>query len=396
MAGNSQRRGATRKPGSKKGAQIGSGGRNRRALEGRGPTPKAEDRTYHVAGKRKAAAEAEADGSGRDAAPRRGAAPRGSDDRAGRPGAERTGGRGSSERAGGRGAPARTGGRAAPDRGGRPAPDRGGRAARPTSRDQRPASAGRTRTGKTIAEVVAGRNSVVEALRAGIPCNGVWIAHRTDSDERLKEILKVVGERGLPLLEVTKPELDRLTDGVVHQGVAIQVPPYEYADLEGILFQAKRTGKPALVVALDGVTDPRNLGAVLRSAGAFGVHGVVVPERRAAGVTASAWKVSAGAAARVPVARVTNLVRALIELRDAGCTIVGLDGEGTTTIGDLDVSTDPVVLVIGSEGKGLGRLVRETCDVIAAIPIRGEVESLNAGVAAGISLYEVARIRSAR
>jgi len=385
MAGNSQRRGATRKPGSKKGAQVGSGGRNRRALEGRGPTPKAEDRTYHVAAKRKAAAEADA--SGTATAPRRGGSASRSDDRAGRPGAERTGGRGSTERAGGRGAPARTGGRAAPDR--------GGRVARPTSRDQRPASAGRTRTGKTIAEVVAGRNAVVEALRAGIPCNGVWIAHRTDSDERLKEILKVVGERGLPLLEVTKPELDRLTDGVVHQGVAIQVPPYEYADLEGILHQAKRTGKPALVIALDGITDPRNLGAVLRSAGAFGVHGVVVPERRAAGVTASAWKVSAGAAARVPVARVTNLVRALIELRDAGCTIVGLDGDATMPIGDLDVATDPVVLVVGSEGKGLGRLVRQTCDVIAAIPIRSEVESLNAGVAAGISLYEVARIRSA-
>ena len=384
MAGNSQRRGATRKPGSKKGAQAGSGGRNRRALEGKGPTPKAEDRTYHVAARRKAAAEAAADGTA--------GGPRVAGSRNGVDGSARTTG----ARATGRGAADRNGGHGVPDRSGaRGGPDRGGRVARPTSRDQRPASAGRTRTGKTLAEVVAGRNAVVEALRAGIPCGGVWIAHRTDSDERLKEILKVVGERGLPLLEVTKPELDRLTGGVVHQGVAIQVPPYEYADLEGILQQARRTGKPALVVALDGITDPRNLGAVLRSAGAFGVHGVVVPERRAAGVTASAWKVSAGAAARVPVAQVTNLVRALNELRDAGCTIVGLDGEGTTPIGELTLASDPVVLVVGSEGKGLGRLVRQTCDVIAAIPIRSEVESLNAGVAAGISLYEVARIRSA-
>ncbi len=366
MAGNSQRRGATRKPGSKKGATLGSGGRNRRALEGKGPTPKAEDRPYHVAHKRKAEAEREAARGGSS----RAASGRGGEERAGRPGASRATGRGAGERG-------------------------TGRAARPGGRDQRPASAGRTRSGKTLAEVVAGRNPVVEALRAGVPCNGVWLVHRTDSDERLKEILKVVGERGLPLLEVTKPELDRLTDGMVHQGVAIQVPPYEYADLQGILQQARRTGKPPLIVALDGVTDPRNLGAVLRSAGAFGVHGVVVPERRAAGVTASAWKVSAGAAARVPVARVTNLVRALTELRDAGCSIVGLDGAGTMPIGDLALATDPVVLVVGSEGKGLGRLVRQTCDVIAAIPIRSEVESLNAGVAAGISLYEVARIRAA-
>jgi len=143
------------------------------------------------------------------------------------------------------------------------------------------------------------------------------------------------------------------------------------------------------------VTDPRNLGAVLRSAGAFGAHGVVVPQRRAAGVTAAAWKVSAGAAARVPVARVTNLVRALEELRRAGCFVVGLDAGGTTAVGDLHLATDPVVLVVGSEGKGLGRLVRETCDVIASIPIRGQVESLNAGVAAGIALYEVERLRSA-
>ncbi|WP_372593903.1 23S rRNA (guanosine(2251)-2'-O)-methyltransferase RlmB [Actinotalea sp.] len=375
MAGNSQRRGATRKPGSKKGASVGSGGRNRRGLEGKGPTPKAEDRTYHVAHKRKAEAEAGRTATGGP----RVAGSRTADAGTGRPAGPRGTGRGATDRSGGRGAPERS----------------GGRPARQTSREQRPASAGRTRSGKTLAEVVAGRNAVVEALRAGIPCGGVWIAHRTDSDERLKEILKYVGERGLPLLEVTKPELDRLTDGVVHQGVAIQVPPYEYADLEGILHQARRTGKPALIVALDGITDPRNLGAVLRSAGAFGVHGVVVPERRAAGVTASAWKVSAGAAARVPVAQVTNLVRALTELREAGCTIVGLDGEGTMPIGDLSVATEPVVLVVGSEGKGLGRLVRQTCDLIAAIPIRSEVESLNAGVAAGISLYEVSRIRSA-
>ena len=348
MAGNSQRRGATRKAGSKKTATAGTGGKNRRALEGRGPTPKAEDRPYHVAAKRRAQAERaggrpERAGVVRDSAAR---------PATGRPSSGRPGS--GPRAAGGRGPKASTGG----------------------------------------PEIVTGRNSVVEALRAGVPCTGVWVAHRIEADERVREILKVVTDRGLPLLEVTKPELDRLTDGMVHQGVAIQVPPYAYVGLDEILDAADRAGERPLVVALDGVTDPRNLGAVLRSAAAFGAHGVVVPERRAAGVTASAWKVSAGAAARVPVARVTNLVRALIELRDAGCTVVGLDGGGTVAVGELDVATDPVVLVVGSEGKGLGRLVRETCDVVAAIPIR-DVESLNAGVAAGISLYEVARLRDA-
>ncbi len=332
MAGNSQRRGATRKPGSKKGATRGSGGQGRRALEGKGPTPKAEDRPYHVAAKRKAATE-----------------------RGGQPG--RTGrapsGRGSSG---------------------------GGRRGRP----------------RTGAEIVAGRNAVVEALRAGVPCTAVWVAHRIDSDDGVREILRLAADRGLPLMEVTKPELDRLTDGLAHQGVAVQVPPYAYADLHDLVARAERAGQPPLLVALDGVTDPRNLGAVLRSAGAFGAHGLVVPERRAAGVTAAAWKVSAGAAARVPVARVTNLVRALGELRDAGCFVVGLDGAGTTPVSRLELATDPVVLVIGSEGKGLGRLVRASCDVVASIPIASDVESLNAAVAAGITLYEVARLRATR
>lgn len=328
MAGNSQRRGATRKTGSKKGPTVGTGGKGRRALEGKGPTPKAEDRPYHVAAKRKAAAE-------RTAA---------------KPGAART--------------------RTTP---------------------QRPALGARTQ--RSGAEIVAGRNPVVEALRAGVPCTGVWIAHQIDNDDRVKEIRQAVTARRIPALEVTKPELDRITDGLAHQGVAMQVPPYEYADLDAVIARARRAGQAPLIVALDGVTDPRNLGAVLRSAGAFGAHGVVVPERRAAGVTAAAWKVSAGAAARVPVARVTNLVRALGELRDAGCSIVGLDGAGTMPIGDLHLAVDPVVLVVGSEGKGLGRLVRQTCDVIAAIPIASAVESLNAGVAAGISLYEVDRLR---
>lgn len=333
MAGNSQRRGATRKPGSKKQPTVGSGGQGRKALQGKGPTPRAEDRPYHAAHRRKAAAE---QGGRKD-------------------GGEQGGRKDGGER--------------------RRVRDLG------------------SRTRRSGTEVVAGRNPVVEALRAGVPCTGVWLAHQIDVDDRVREIRKLTTERRLPLAEVTRAELDTITDGLAHQGVAMQVPPYEYADLDAVLARARRAGVAPFVVALDGVTDPRNLGAVLRSAGAFGAHGVVVPERRAAGVTAAAWKVSAGAAARVPVARVTNLVRALGELRDAGCSIVGLDAGGTMPVADLHLATDPVVLVVGSEGKGLGRLVRQTCDVIASIPIGPAVESLNAGVAAGIALYEVARLR---
>ncbi|MBE9927907.1 MULTISPECIES: 23S rRNA (guanosine(2251)-2'-O)-methyltransferase RlmB [Cellulosimicrobium] len=336
MAGNSQRRGATRKPGSKKGATVGSGGQRRKGLEGRGPTPKAEDRVYHAAHKRKVADEKRVPT--------------------------------------GRGGPARGTERAGTSRGG-------------ASRGGGPKGRG------SVQEVVAGRNSVLEALRARIPVEVVYLASRLDADDRTREIVDIVAGRGYDLLEVGKPELDRLTDGAVHQGVAIKVPPYEYADVDDLLDAAEESGRPPLVVALDGVTDPRNLGAVLRSAGAFGAHGVLVPERRAAGVTASAWKVSAGAAARVPVARATNLVRALGELKKAGCFVVGLDAGGTTAIGDLELATEPLVVVAGSEGKGLSRLVREACDVVASIPIGSDTESLNAAVATGISLYEVARLR---
>lgn len=322
MAGNSERRGATRKPGSKKGPQVGTGGHSRKALRGKGPTPKAEDRVYHKAYKRKVEAEKRA--------------------------ATQGGGRGSGARQQKRG---------------------------------------------SVTDIVAGRNAVLEALRAQMPVTRVYIASRLDADDRTKEILELAAARSLPFVEGSKLELDRITGNAVHQGIAIQVPPYEYADVEDLLDRAESSGSPALIVALDGVTDPHNLGAVLRSAGAFGAHGVLVPERRSAGVTASAWKVSAGAAARVPVARATNLTRELEALKKAGCFVVGLDAGGDVEMGEVAFATDPLVLVVGSEGKGLSRLVRETCDAVASIPIAADTESLNAAVAGGIALYEVARHR---
>jgi 23S rRNA (guanosine2251-2'-O)-methyltransferase len=316
----------------RKGAAKGSGGQVRRGLAGKGPTPPAEARKGHPKARKAAAAKKRADTA-----------------------AKRTG------------------------------------AKRPAASGAR--GGARRRSGKESAEYVAGRNSVVEALRVGIPATALLVAVRIDSDDRVREALKIANSRGIPLLEAPRTEIDRLSNGAVHQGLALQVPAYEYADAADLLSRAKGRSQEPLVVALDGVTDPRNLGAVVRSAAAFGAHGVVVPERRAAGMTASAWKTSAGAAARVPVARVTNLTRSLQSFAKDGLTVVGLAADGDLELADFDVATDGLVLVIGSEGKGLSRLVSEACDYKVRIPIASDTESLNAGVAAGIVLHEVARRR---
>jgi 23S rRNA (guanosine2251-2'-O)-methyltransferase len=334
VAGNSQRRGAMRRPGSKKGATAGSGGQPRRALEGKGPTPKATERKGHPAARRAA-----------------------SSDRAKAKGGGVSRGRSSSSagRSGGQGGPRK--------------------------------AAGAT-------EWVAGRNAVVEALRAGVPVKALYVASRIDSDDRVRESLKAVADLGLPILEGSRADLDRLTGQALHQGLALQVPPYDYAHPQDLLEAAAEAGENALVVALDGVTDPRNLGAVVRSVAAFGGHGVVVPERRSAGMTAGAWKTSAGAAARVPVARASNLTRALEDFKASGCFVVGLDAGGDVELPDLELASEPLVLVVGSEGKGLSRLVRQACDAVVSIPMAASTESLNAGVAAGVALYEVARRRA--
>ncbi len=238
-------------------------------------------------------------------------------------------------------------------------------------------------------EMVTGRNPVVEALRAGIPASTLYVMSGV-SDDRIRESIKLATDVGVPLLEAGRSELDRLTDGSVHQGIALQVPEYSYAHPDDLLERGVRP----LIVALDGVTDPRNLGAVVRSAAAFGAHGVLVPERRAAGVTAGAWKASAGTLASIPVARATNLVRALKAYQKAGLFVAGLDARGTNGVDELDAATGPMVLVVGSEGKGLGRLVADSCDLLVNIPMSGQAESLNAGVAASIAMYEIARRRS--
>ena len=320
MAGNSKRRGAVRKDGTKKGAVVGSGGQRRRGLEGKGPTPPAERRPGHA----KAAAAAR-----------------------------------NAKRAG---------------------------AGRPKVARRRPGD------GETP-ETVLGRNPVVECLRERVPALSLTITVGSTTDERVAEAVHLAAEAGVPILEVPRGELDRISGGALHQGVALTVPPYEYAHPDELLEIAAETPAPGLIVALDGVTDPRNLGAVVRSVSAIGGHGVVVPQRRSASMTAVAWRASAGTAARLPVARATNLTRTLREYATAGLMIAGLDAEGSVSLDHFDLAADPLVLVVGSEGKGLSRLVREQCDMIVSIPMHAATESLNAGVAAGVALYEVARRR---
>ncbi|MFH9425204.1 23S rRNA (guanosine(2251)-2'-O)-methyltransferase RlmB [Streptomyces sp. NPDC017529] len=248
---------------------------------------------------------------------------------------------------------------------------------------------------KGTSELVVGRNPVFEALRDGVPATTLYVQQFIENDERVREALQLAADRGnINLMEAPRPELDRMTNGLNHQGLVLQVPPYEYAHPEDLAAAAFDDGEDPLIVALDGVTDPRNLGAVVRSVAAFGGHGVVVPERRAAGMTAGAWKTSAGTAARTPVARATNLTRALEGYQKAGMTVVGLAADGELELQDLEALDGPVVIVVGSEGKGLSRLVGETCDVRVRIPMPGGAESLNAGVAAGVVLWEAARRRA--
>jgi 23S rRNA (guanosine2251-2'-O)-methyltransferase len=246
-------------------------------------------------------------------------------------------------------------------------------------------------------ELLLGRNPVLEALRARIPATALYVVtgdtSRGGTDERIAESVQLAADRGLPLLEVGKAEFDRMSDHALHQGIGLMVPPYDYAHPDDLLDIAGNSGRPPLIVALDGVTDPRNLGAIIRSAAAFDAHGLVVPERRAVGMTGSAWRTSAGAAARLRVARAVNLARALGSYQDAGLQTVGLAADGEMGIHEYDGFADPIALVVGAEGAGLSRLVRERCDVVLSIPITKDTESLNVSVAAGIALFAAASAR---
>ncbi|MFO7194238.1 MAG: 23S rRNA (guanosine(2251)-2'-O)-methyltransferase RlmB, partial [Thermocrispum agreste] len=228
------------------------------------------------------------------------------------------------------------------------------------------------------------------------PADVLYVALGVEADDRVTEAVRIAADRGVTILEVPRTELDRKTQNAVHQGLGLQVPPFDYADPDDLLVAAADSAEPPLLVALDGVTDPRNLGAVVRSAAAFGAHGVLLPSRRSAGMTAVAWRTSAGTAARLPIAMATNLTRQLRDYAAKGLMIVGLDADGDTMIDDLPLAADPLVVVLGSEGRGLSRLVRETCDMTVSIPMAAGVESLNASVAAGVLLADIARRRRER
>lgn len=300
------------------GRKVGSGGNRRRGLEGRGPTPRAEDRGWHKAYRKPGSTTARPVRAERGTSHGRGAGP----------------------------------------------------------------------------DWVVGRNPVWEALQAGLPIKAAYVAEGSERDDRLRQIFTFAAEHSISILQTTRLELDRLTGGAVHQGVAIQLPGYDYAHPNDLLADALHDpDRPGLIVALDQITDPHNLGAIVRSAAAFGAHGVIIPERRSASVTAVAWKSSAGAIARLPIARCTNLNRTLSDAARAGFLVVGLACEAENDIAAIPGVDGPLVVVVGSEGDGLARLTRERCDLLARIPIASAVESLNASVAAAITLYEVSRCR---
>ena len=240
-------------------------------------------------------------------------------------------------------------------------------------------------------DAVAGKNSVVEALRAKIPAKELVVAIKVEIDEKISEAIRLAKNSDLPIKELPRRALDELTGNANHQGIALVIKPFNYSELDQIIAKAK---KPMMLIGLDGITDPHNLGAVVRSAAAFGADGVVVPERRNASMTGSAWKASAGAAARMPIAQVTNLVRSIEDAKKAGCFVIGLDAEGDSELSKMNLANESIFIIVGSEGKGLSRLVREKCDLVVSIAMQSTVESLNASVATAITMHWVATERS--
>lgn len=318
MAGNSQRRGARRTVGSKKGPTVGSGAQRRKGLVGKGPTPAAVDRPGHPAARRAKSKDRAADD------------------------ARRGSGRG-----------------------------KGGGQKRPR-------------------DLVAGRNPVVEALRARTPAVEMLVQQRIDLDERVQEAVTLADQQALPVKEVPRSTIDDVAGDVTHQGLVLITQPFQYTELDTLL----QTDNPLWVV-LDHVTDPHNLGAIARSAAAFGATALLVPQRRSAPVTPAAWRTSAGALARLPVCHIGNVAQTLQMLQDNGCFCVGLEADSPHGLQELARLADgPVALVIGAEGRGLGPLLAKRCDLLVSIPMTAATESLNASVAAGIALHWVAHRRT--
>jgi 23S rRNA (guanosine2251-2'-O)-methyltransferase len=244
-------------------------------------------------------------------------------------------------------------------------------------------------------DLIYGRHSVLAAIEGVRHLNRIWIATKLRYDPRFHSLLSKAKANGIVVDEVEPRRLDQITQGANHQGIAAQVTPYEYVDLGDLIEQAKAaTDQPVLIIA-DGITDPHNLGAIIRTAEALGAQGLVIPQRRASGITSTVVKVAAGALESLPVSRVVNINRAMEDLKNAGFWIYGAAATAAEPIDTVNFHS-ATVLVVGSEGDGLSLLTQQRCDVLVSIPLRGKTPSLNASVAAGMALYEVSRQRRSR
>lgn len=240
--------------------------------------------------------------------------------------------------------------------------------------------------------IIEGRNAVIEALRADTPIDKIYLA-KGETDAALGHIASTARSKGIVVTDADRRKLDAMSRTHAHQGVIAVAAVREYASVEDILAAAQEKGEAPLLVICDELSDPHNLGAVIRTAECAGAHGIVIPKRRSAGLTAIVAKTSAGAVSYLPVARVPNLTALLKDLKRQGIWIFGTAAEGTTSLYQADFK-GPAAIVIGSEGDGMGRLVREQCDFLVSIPMRGKINSLNASAAAAVVLYEAVRQRS--
>ncbi|KIL72106.1 23S rRNA (guanosine(2251)-2'-O)-methyltransferase RlmB [Bacillus badius] len=239
-------------------------------------------------------------------------------------------------------------------------------------------------------EFIAGRNPVLEALRSDREINKIWIAEGAQKGP-VQQIIKKAKEKNVLVQFVPKQKIDQMSEEN-HQGIVASVAAYDYAELDDLFAKAKKSGEEPFFLLLDEIEDPHNLGSIMRTADAVGVHGIIIPKRRAVGLTAAVAKASTGAIEYIPVVRVTNLARTIDELKERGVWIAGTDAKGAEDYRRFDGKM-PLGLVIGSEGKGMGRLIRDKCDFLIQLPMAGRVTSLNASVAAGILMYEVYRRR---
>lgn len=244
-----------------------------------------------------------------------------------------------------------------------------------------------------MADTIEGRNPVIEALKSGRPINRILLAGDIGRHTAVAEILHLSQARGIPVEYVTRRVIDESSTTSAHQGVIAYAAAKEYISLEDLLTISGERNEPPLYCILDGIEDPQNLGAILRTAEASGIHGVIIRSRRAVGLTAAVAKASAGAIEYVPVARVSNISQAMVTLKRNSVWVVGIDPAGKTDYSKVDF-TLPTAIVIGSEGKGLSDLVKKTCDFLVAIPMLGKITSLNASIAAALVMYEALKQRS--